>query len=183
MKQLLLFLLAALLTLSLAACSPNANNSGNPNTPAQSDSDNGGESNADGKTDNTVVYAYKIGKIVLTPGELLPLDQLPTPDSVAQVDSCAGDGYDNFYTFGNLEITGHPTAEGEIIYSIYFFSPEVATPEGVKPGDPFTKAADIYGSDYTRNHNTVIYTKDGVDLIFVLTDENILSVEYMMVTE
>lgn len=190
MKQLLLLLLATLLSLSLVACTtPNNNEDGN--TPSQSSSDRedgtpsdtGTGSETDSETPPEIAYAYKMGNITLTPGELLPLDKLPTPDSTAQVDSCAGDGYDNFYTFGNIEITGHPTAEGEVIYSIYFYSNEVATPEGVKPGDPFTKATDVYGNDYTENNNTMIYTKDGVDLIFVLSDGNIRSVEYMMVTD
>jgi len=189
MKQLLLILLAAILSLSLMACSVASNNDDPSKLPAQStaDSDNKTSSDTDaetnGKTDKEIVYAYKMGNIVLTPGELLPLDKLPTPDSTAQVPSCAGDGYDNFYGFGKLEITGHPTAEGEIIYSIYFESNEFATPEGVKPGDPFTKATSIYGNDYTVNNSTMIFTKDGVDLMFLVSDGNIVSIEYMMVTE
>ena len=188
MKQLLLILLAAILSLSLMACSVVSNNDDPSKRPAQStaDSDNktsDTDAETNGKTDKEIVYAYKMGNIVLTPGELLPLDKLPTPDSTAKVDSCAGDGYDNFYAFGNLEIVGHPTAEGEIIYSIYFFSNEVATPEGVKPGDPFTKATAVYGDNYTANNDTMIYTKDGVDLMFLVSDGNILSIEYMMVTE
>ena len=191
MKQLLLLLLAAILSLSLVACNTTTNGDESGKTPSQSTSnrdnelpsDTGTGSETDPEIPPEIVYAYKMGNITLMPGELLPLDKLPTPDSTAQVPSCAGDGYDNFYTFGNLEITGHPTAEGEIIYSIYFYSNEVATPEGVTSGDPFTKASGIYGDDYTTNNNTMIYTKDGVDLIFVLSDGNIVSIEYMMVTE
>ena len=189
MKQLLLILLAAILTLSLMACSASTPNDGEgTKAPSQNTADSDGKTSdtdaeTNGKTDKEIVYAYKMGNIVLTPGELLPLDKLPTPDSTAQVPSCAGDGYDNFYGFGKLEITGHPTAEGEIIYSIYFESNEFATPEGVKPGDPFTKATAVYGNNYTANNDTMIFTKDGVDLMFLVSDGNILSIEYMMVTE
>ncbi len=188
MKQLLFLLLAALLSLSLMACTVISNNE-NPNKlPAQSTSDSDGKTSHTGdetieKNDDNIVYAYKMGNIVLTPGEPLPLDKLPTPDSVTKVDSCAGDGYDNFYIFGNLEITGHPTAEGEVIYSIYFSSAEVTTPEGVKPGDPAATVTEIYGTDYTENNNTRIYTRDGVDLLFLISEDHVLSVEYIMVTE
>ncbi len=188
MKRFLLLLLILTLAITAVACDkPHGDpifsvGDGTGSGSGEDDKTPGSGDNGD-DTDDTVVYAYRMGNIALKPGELLPLDKLPTPDSVAQVDSCAGDGYDNFYTFGNLEITGHPTAEGEIIYSIYFYSTEVATPEGVKPGDPFTKAVSVYGSDYSENNNTMIYTQDGVDLIFLVSDGNILSVEYMMVTE
>jgi len=46
-----------------------------------------------------------------------------------------------------------------------------------------TKATSIYGNDYTVNNSTMIFTKDGVDLMFLVSDGNIVSIEYMMVTE
>ena len=77
-----------------------------------------------------------------------------------------------------MEITTHTVDGGELVYSVYFMSSSVSTPEGVTNGDPLSKVTDTYGLSYTQVVKEYSYEKNGVLLIFIIQNDTVISIEY-----
>ena len=169
-KTLVSLLLSFLLLLTLTACGRQPQPSGGTG------SGTGLETAPD--LNSAEPFAFVLNGVTVTPGKLLDLESLPEPDSLTQVPSCAFEGEDNIYAFGDVEITTHAVDDGELVYSVYFMSSAVATPEGVTNGDPLSKVTDTYGLSYTQVVSEISYERDGVLLLFIVRDDAVISIEY-----
>lgn len=128
-------------------------------------------------------YAFSFSGVQLIPGAAFDASKLPAATSTYQVPSCALEGTDNVYNYDTFEVTAFNDGKSEYIYSIYFIDPNLTTPEGLALGDTLDKAVSLYGSDYTQADTAYTYESAGTQLILILQDGSIVSIEYRMVTE
>lgn len=95
-----------------------------------------------------------------------------------EVQSCAFDGMDKIYTFDNYEVHTYPENGTDKVLSVYFLDDQVSTTEGVKIGDSLDKMTQTYGTDYEQLDTQYTYTKGLTQLIFIVEDGSITSIEY-----
>ena len=98
-----------------------------------------------------------------------------------QVPSCAVEGTDNVYNFGGFEITAFAENGSERIYSVYFIDPNLTTPEGLALGDGVQKVTELYGEDYAQDGAALVYTAGDTQLIVIVENDVVVSIEYRWV--
>ena len=106
------------------------------------------------------------------------IDALGEPASYYEVPSCAFEGLEKIYDYTSFEITTYESGDADYIANIYLKDDLVETPEGVSL---FMTADDMlaaYGEDNTASEGQYVYTKDNMKLIFIVTDGEILSIQY-----
>ena len=103
--------------------------------------------------------------------------------NVFEAPSCAGQGIDYTYTYagGSVEITTVPNAQGvNLIDAMIIKDDLLSTPEGIcltMTMDDMTKA---YGDSYTTMGNAYVYEKDGMQLQFIIENDEITSIQYVV---
>ena len=178
MKKLFAALLALAMVLSLAACGEDAPAATQPNAatnPPQPTFGTAATNPIDTKT-----FAFTFADTQLIPGAAFDASALPEASGVMQVPSCAFEGTDNAYNYDAFELTAYNDGSGEVIYSIYLLDPNTPTDEGLYLGDDFAQATMLYGDEYTENGTQITYTRGNTQLILILQDDVVTSIEYRM---
>lgn len=133
------------------------------------------------KPDNTAkgyVFEYNGVTIGMDMEAASLVEALGEPASYFEAPSCAFEGLDKMYTYGSFELDTYELDGKDYVSGILFKDDLVATKEGVSlfmTKEDMTKA---YGEDYTEEHGMVVYEKDGMKIKFILTDDEITSIEY-----
>lgn len=187
MKKLVFILIAALL-LSLAGCGGNNDVDLPEITGSTADatepSENGSVQEQPGQTEGDSQeqpLVFNFSGVDLIPGTPFDPAALPAYESIYTIPSCAGEGTDNVYSYGALELTAFDDGNGEVIYSVYLMDPNLTTPEGLALGDPMSRAEELYGTGYASDGTSRTYTSGGVMLVLLLDgNDNIFSIEYRM---
>lgn len=185
MKKILSILLATVLLLSLAACNSNSTTDGttpNEKTPAGTTGDKvpAGSDAATEPQQAEESFALTFNNVKLVPGAPFDAAALPEAESVMEVPSCAFEGTDNAYNYGVFELTAYDEGNGEVIYSIYMLDPNMSTDEGLYLGDDLGRAEELYGTNYQTEGTQITYAKGNTQLILILQDNSIISIEYRM---
>ena len=128
-------------------------------------------------------FAFTFNNVKLIPGNAFDASKLPDAASTYEVPSCALEGTDNVYNYETFEVTAFNDGKSEYIYSIFLIDPNLTTPEGLALGDSLDKAVSLYGSGYTQEDTAYIYESADTQLILLLQDESIVSIEYRLVTQ
>ena len=188
MKKMIALSLAVLMLLCFAACGQEQPNDV-PQITMGAQTNNNKETESKDPTETTGAaatgepYAFTFNNVKLIPGAAFDATKLPKATSTYQVPSCALEGTDNVYNYDSFEITAFNDGKGEFIYSIFFIDPNLTTPEGLALGDNLDKAVKLYGNDYTQQDTACIYESAKTQLILLLQDGSIISIEYRLVTE
>lgn len=119
----------------------------------------------------------------VTPGVPFDRNTIPEEGTYSEIPSCAFEGTDNVSTFAHVEITSAQVNGVETVYSVYFLDPEVKTQEGIAISDDRNKVIETYGSDYEELGNKITYTKGDVQLSFIIENDVVTSVEYVLVVK
>ena len=119
----------------------------------------------------------------VTPGIPYDRDSIPEEGTYSEIPSCAFEGTDNVSTFSHVEITSAKINGVESVYSVYFLDPEVQTKEGVMISDERSKVIEKYGNDYEEVGNKITYTKGQVQLSFIIENDVVTSIEYVLVVK
>lgn len=119
----------------------------------------------------------------VTPGIPYDRNSIPEEGTYSEIPSCAFEGTDNVSTFSHVEITSAQINGVESVYSVYFLDPEVQTQEGVMISDERAKVIEKYGNDYEEVGNKITYTKGQVQLSFIIENDLVTSIEYVLVVE
>lgn len=131
------------------------------------------------ETENTEdVYLFKDNDTEIPLGAEYSSLNLGDAKDYYEVQSCAFNGMDKIYTFDNYEIHTYPDNGTDKVLSIYFLNDQVSTTEGVKIGDSLDTMTQTYGTDYEQLDTQYTYTKGLTQLIFIVEDGNITSIEY-----
>lgn len=164
MKRGFLLLLALLAMLSLCACTGPAPTEP-PTEPAPAFAVEEG-------------FGFTLSGVTVYPGGVLALDQLPQPDGVTQIPSCANQGTDSVYNFGTVEITAFYDGTNEIVYSIYILDANTPTDLGLYLGDGLETVESLYGKDYTLSDGLLTFRKGNSSLALLLENEQIISIDH-----
>ncbi len=100
-----------------------------------------------------------------------------TPEDYAQAQSCYGNGYDKVYTYAGFEITTYPSQDGtkETISVLALTNNTVQTGSGLKVGQDFAKAVEIYGDNYIERGTSYVYTLDADVTLWIDIEEDVIT--------
>lgn len=102
------------------------------------------------------------------------------PVSYFEAPSCAFGGLDKTYTYKGFQIETYESGELDLISTITLTDDMTATPEGIKIGSALADVTAAYGTATQSDDSKVVYTKDGMSLMFILKEGKVISVQYMM---
>lgn len=138
------------------------------------------EATLEAAVETPLVFLYE--GVELIPGQPFDPSLLPEPQSTFTVPSCALEGTDNVYSYGNLEITAFNDGTGEFIYSVYLLDDSLSTPEGVKIGHTQAQVIALYGNAFQDNGGEYLYTRGDVVLSLLFQDGTVTAIEYLLGT-
>lgn len=124
------------------------------------------------------VFSFTYQGVALVPGNAFDSAALPEAESVYQVPSCAIEGTDNVYSYGDIEVTAFNDGNGEVIYSVYIVDANTPTAEGLYIGDTLDQVIAVYGEDYTQENGQVTYQKGDTLLVIILDGDYVASVDF-----
>ena len=113
----------------------------------------------------------------ITPGEVLNPGSIKKEYELSEVPDCALGSKGLVYTFDDIEIS---TDENNKIYSVYFISPNIKTPEGISLGDKVSKVLKAF-NDQSQDKNELTYMNSKVLVSFVLQNKTVTSIEYKLI--
>ena len=109
------------------------------------------------------------------------LAALGDADNTFEAPSCAGEGTDYTFTYGSVEISTVPNADGvNEVNTIVLKDDLVSTPEGVSLFMGVTDMTNAYGEGYAANGNAYTYTRGNALLQFIVENDEITSIQYML---
>ena len=168
MKKIITLLLAALMLVSLCACGDDG--SADPTTP-QGPTPN----------ENGFVLNYK-GQQLRIHADFAPiLAALGQPVTYNESSSCAFDGLDKTYYYGNLYIDTYPVGDKDYIYDFWFADDSISTAEGIYIGATKAQVEAAYGTECFNGNNAYIITKADESLTIILEDGVVTSIQYSLV--
>lgn len=124
------------------------------------------------------VFSFTYQGVALVPGNAFDSAALPEAESVYQVPSCAIEGTDNVYSYGDIEVTAFNDGNGEVIYSVYIVDANTPTAEGLYIGDTLDQVIAVYGEDYTQENGQVTYQKGNTLLVIILDGDYVASIDF-----
>ena len=124
------------------------------------------------------VFSFTYQGVTLVPGNAFDSAALPEAESVYQVPSCAIEGTDNVYSYGDIEVTAFNDGSGEVIYSVYIVDANTPTAEGLYIGDTLDQVIAVYGEDYTQENGQVTYQKGKTLLVIILDGDYVASIDF-----
>lgn len=185
MKKVYILLLAALLAVALCACGgeSQAEQVITRSTEATTVPVVSADTEPAEEAVNADFAVFQVDGYPLEVGTELDLSKLPEANSVYQVPSCAIEGTDNVYRYDSFEITAYDDGTCEQIYSVYFVTPDAATPEGLTLGESLDRVLELYGEKYEQDGTAFYYYSGDAMLCILVQNDVVISIEYRMVTE
>lgn len=98
----------------------------------------------------------------------------------AVTESCAFGGNDIVYDYQSVKISTNDENGYERIYCIELADDMAQTEEGIKIGSSADAITAAYGEATTTNAGGFIYSKDGMELRFLLKDGKVTSIQYLV---
>lgn len=136
------------------------------------------ETTAPAQTADGDVFSFTYQGVTLVPGNAFDSAALPEAESVFEVPSCAIEGTDNVYSYGEIEVTAFNDGSGEVIYSVYIVDANTPTAEGLYIGDTMDHVIAAYGEDYTQENGQVTYQKGNTQLVIILDGDYVGSIDF-----
>ena len=161
MKRISLFLLAAIMLLSLAGC---------------------GSTDIDPQEEN-FAFTYNGTKITLGAEATSILNALGEPRSYTEEPSCAFDGMDKTYYYGSFYLSTYPMEGKDYVYNLWFADDGLATDEGIRIGSTQSQAEDAYGKDCFNGTNIFVMPKGQSKLVILIEDGKVSSIRYEVILE
>lgn len=178
MKKWKVLMLGLVLAFVCAACG------GQETTGDESQVENAGDKEVSGETVKEEVkgYTFVYQDVTISVDALAApiVDALGEPVSYFEAASCAFEGLDKMYTYNSVEIDTYPDEKGnDRVSSIILKDDMVQTPEGVYLFGTKADMIAAYGENYTEQNGLIVYEKDGMQLCFILENDEIVSIEYV----
>ena len=161
MKRISLFLLAAIMLLSLVGC---------------------GSTDIDPQEEN-FSFTYNGTKITLGAEAAPIIYALGEPKSYTEEPSCAFDGMDKTYYYGSFYISTYSLDGKDHIYNLWFADDGLATDEGVRIGSSQSQVEDTYGKECFNGTNSFVMTKGQSRLVILIEDDTVSSIRYEVIVQ
>lgn len=159
MKRISLFLLAAIMLLSLVGC---------------------GSTDIDPPEEN-FSFTYNGTKITLGAEAAPIIDALGEPRSYTEEPSCAFEGMDKTYYYGSFYLSTSPLNGKDFVYSFWFADDSVATEDGIRIGSTQEQMETIFGANCFNGTNTYMQSKGESKVVYLLEDGLIKSIQYELI--
>lgn len=176
MKKILTFVLALAMVLSMAACggseTPAGNTGTNNNEVGGKPADTGAE---------TYSYTYKGVELKLYAEAAPVIAALGEPVKYSESASCAFDGLDKNYYYGNLYIDTYPEGGKDYIYGWWFADDTLTTAEGIYIGASQADVETAYGADTFNGTNAYVIKKGEGTLTVIMKDGVVNSIQYAII--
>ena len=185
--KLLAVLLALTLSLTLlAGCGGNNNSQNSSGNAAGNQSQNSGSEDSsetgNGSQEASAFVFTSNGVEVKMNAEADPIvEALGEPVSTFEAPSCAFQGTDYIYTYDGFQINTYPLDDVNYVSSVVFMSDAVSTSEGLEIGKTKDDMIAAYGEDYTEEYDQYTYTRGDSQLVVLIEDGYISSIEYQAV--
>lgn len=171
------WMLLLVMTLLLAGCGDSGKEPDGTPTPDAA-GENSGNENVGRDEPAGYVFEYEGVKIWMDMEASPVIDALGEADGYFEAPSCAFEGLDKQYTYGSIEIDTYELNGKDYISCVYFRDDLVTTPEGVGLFMTKEDMVQAYGEGYTEEYGMLVYEKDGMKLKFIITENEITSIEY-----
>ena len=159
MKRISLFLLAAIMLLSLVGC---------------------GSTDIDPQEEN-FSFTYNDTQITLGAEATPIINALGEPRSYTEEPSCAFDGMDKTYFYGSFYLSTYPMDGKDYVYSIWFADDTVATEDGIRIGSAKAQVEAICGADCFNGINAYTKVLSSSRLIILMDGGTVSSIQYEMI--
>ena len=159
MKRISVFLLAAIMLLSLVGC---------------------GSTDIDPQEEN-FSFTYNGTKITLGAEAAPIIDALGEPRSYTEEPSCAFEGMDKTYYYGSFYLSTSPLNGKDFVYSFWFADDSVATEDGIRIGSTQEQMETIFGANCFNGINTYMQSKGESKVVYLLEDGVIKSIQYELI--
>ncbi len=106
------------------------------------------------------------------------IKELGEPNDYFEAPSCAFEGLDKTYTYDSFEIDTYELEGKDYISCIYFRDDMIETKEGIRLFMTKEDMIATYGENYKEEFGMLVYEKEGMKLKFILTGDEITSIEY-----
>lgn len=159
MKRISVFLLAAIMLLSLVGC---------------------GSTDIDPQEEN-FSFTYNGTKITLGAEAAPIIDALGEPRSYTEEPSCAFEGMDKTYYYGSFYLSTSPLNGKDFVYSFWFADDSVATEDGIRIGSTQEQMETIFGANCFNGTNTYMQSKGESKVVYLLEDGLIKSIQYELI--
>ncbi len=127
-------------------------------------------------------YLFTINGKTVAINEEMSTEKFGEESNVYEVPSCAFEGNDKIYEYEGFEVETYEDEGTERIYSIYFTDTKQTTTEGVCVSDSYEKMIETYGSEFENDGTQYTYTKNNTCLEFIVENETITSIKYVLKT-
>lgn len=131
-------------------------------------------------TTNEYTFTVNGNKIAIN--EEMSTEKFGEESNVYEVPSCAFEGNDKIYEYEGYEVETYEDGGTERIYSIYFTDTKQTTTEGVCVSDSYDKMIETYGEEFENDGTQYTYTKDNTCLEFIVENDVITSIKYVLKT-
>lgn len=181
MKKILCMILALMMLMVLCACDGQKkdDDQGGKKTSSTGETKPTPPANEDGKPVGfTFTYNGKQIGLNMKMDDVKALIGQPTKSNTS--DSCAFNGTDTTHYYDSVRITTSDDRGYEWIYEITLTDDLVETEEGICIG---ASAADVtakYGNSQGSSDALLVYNKDGMKLMFVITDGVVTAIRYTL---
>lgn len=142
-------------------------------------------------SDNTepegTTFYFSYNNIKITPNDLMKplLTALGEPLHFEESPSCAYTGMDKIYVYSGFSVytyqNGDTDSNGQpvdYVLEILITDDSVTTPEGLMLGASADQITQIYGNDYTNKNGSYSYRKNHTELLIIVTNERVQSIQY-----
>lgn len=186
MKRIWILLLAVMMTLALCACGGSSQEAQaivrapkETEAPAPAAAE---ETEAPAVEAEASFSPFVFEQCTLNMGDALDLSALPEAASVYEAPSCAIEGTDLVYTYAGFELGAFDDGTGPVINSVYFLTPDTATPEGLMLGDSAERVTELYGENYEPNGTAYVYRSGDTVLNIFVENGAVTGIEYKLLT-
>ena len=111
------------------------------------------------------------------------LEKLGEPMEYFEAESCALPGMEKIYTYSGFEILTYEKEGVDYVLSVVILDDSVSTKEGIYLYSDLDSLIEKYGDDYTKELNTYKYESGQSQLVFLVEDDEITSIEYLATME
>lgn len=173
MRKRIVFILAAVIALSLFSC-------GEGNGGAENgDSNNGNNPNNKPESKYTFAVQNKNDfEITIDQDMSVVLEALGEPLSYFEAASCAFEGLDKTYTYAGFTVMTRPDGDKDYVNAIFLTDDSLTTAKGIYIGSTSEEVVDAYG-DTERTDMLISYTDGNTTLSFIIKDSRVISIEYI----
>lgn len=130
-------------------------------------------------------YVFKYNNVIIAMNEkAVPiLDKLGEPMDYFEAESCAFEGLDKIYTYSGFELHTYEMDGVDYVQSVIFLDDSISTKEGIYLYCSLDDVLLKYGDNYTKNLGLYTYELDKSKISFLVENDEIVSIEYMAITE